>query len=62
MNDETKNNIGSGVINLLMQARKRKNYNCKKTNHGMEMILKKRLEKGDDGLVIKINETVKQST
>ncbi len=55
LNDKKKNNDGSGVINLLIQGRKRKDYKCKKANHGVEMISKKRLKKGDDGLVVKID-------
>lgn len=57
LNNETKNDDGSWVINLLILARERKDYDCKKANHGAEMISKKRLDKRNNGLVMKINQT-----
>lgn len=61
LNDKIKSDNGSGLINLLVelwayQAHESKNYNCKKANHNTEMISKKRPEKSDNGLVIKINQ------
>lgn len=56
LNNETKNNDGSGVINLLIQTRKTTDYDCKKANHDAEMILEKRFEKRNDGLVVTINQ------
>lgn len=57
LNNKTGSNDGSKVINLLIQACKKKDYDCKIANHGAEIILKKRLEKTDYGLVVKINQT-----
>lgn len=56
LNDRTKNNNGSEVINLLIQASKKKDYNCKKANYGIEMISKKRYEKRNDSLMVMINQ------
>ncbi len=57
LNNETENDDGSGVMNLPILACKRKDYDCKKAKHGAEMILKKRLDKRNNGLVMKINQT-----
>ena len=57
LNNKTESNNGSGMMNLLIQVREKKDYNCKKANHGAEMILKKKLEKINYGLVVKINQT-----
>lgn len=57
MNDKTESNNGSEMINLLIQAYKRKDYDCKKANHSVEIIPKKRLKKTNYGLVVKINQT-----
>ncbi len=56
LNDGTKNDNGSKVINLLIQARERKEHDCEKANHNVEMISKKRLEKQDGGLMVMINQ------
>lgn len=56
LNNKTESNDGSRVMNLLIQACKRKDYDCKKVNHGVKMISKKRLEKTNNGLVVKINQ------
>ena len=57
LNDETENNDGSRMMTLPIQAREKKDYDCEKANHRVEMISKKRLEKRNDGLVMKINQT-----
>ncbi len=61
LNNKTGSNNSSEIINLIIvpkvcQVCKRKNYDYKKTNHSMKMISKKKLEKSDNGLVVKINQ------
>lgn len=62
LNDKKEINDNFGVMNLLIvpqacQAYQRKDYNCKKANHNTKMISKKRLEKSNNNLVVKINQT-----
>lgn len=56
LSNKIENNNGSGIINLLIQVCKIKEYDCNKANHGIEMISKKKLEKSDYDLVVKINQ------
>lgn len=61
LNDEMKSDNGSKMINLLIvpqarQTHEKKNYKCKKANHGAEIISKKRFKKSDDNLVVKIKQ------
>lgn len=44
-------------MNLLIQVNEGKDYDYKKINHGTEMISRKKLEKTNYSLVVKINQT-----